>query len=221
MMGRSKTTDRRHMLHHSVRFALFATSYLPLFVLIILRQLTDNAPKLRWGGFHADAVTLFLRSYGISLVLTAVGAMGAVMLWVSLRNIRRSALTNGVPVQITEVRNRNAESISYIGTYIIPFLFEDYSSLYAVLAVVILLGVIYFIYVNSTLLLINPVLNLWYSLYEVEFSDAAVMSSLPVKAKTGMIIAAQKFLEEDDRMLFQRLGPKLYFAEEDASRPGT
>jgi hypothetical protein len=187
-------------------------------VLIILRQLTDNAPKLHWGGFNTDAVVLFLRSYGISLVLAAVGSVGAAMLWVSLRNIRRSALTNGIPVQITEVRNRNAESISYIGTYIIPFLFEDYSSLYAVLAVVILLGVIYFIYVNSTLLLINPVLNLWYSLYEVEFSDAAVVSPLPTRAKTGMIIAAQKFLEEDDRMLFQRIGPKLYFAEEDASR---
>ncbi len=91
-------------------------------------------------------------------------------------------------------------------------MFEDYASLFSVLALAVLLVVIFFIYSNSTLILINPVLNLWYSLYEVEFIDSPLGSPLPSKSKTAMILTSERFLEDGDRMLFQRLGNKLFFA---------
>jgi hypothetical protein len=92
-------------------------------------------------------------------------------------------------------------------------MFEDYSSYFSIVSVVLLLSVIYFIYVNSTLLLINPVLNFRYSLYEVEYVDMPGYEPLPDRPKTAMILTRQNLLEEGDRLLFQRLGHKLFYAK--------
>lgn len=204
---------RQNILPGRVRFALFSTSFTPLFLLIILRQVTDTWGDLRWAGITLDGVETFFRYYGISAGLSVISLTGSLFLFFTLQNLRRTIGNNGVPVQIVDVKNRNSESISYIGTYIIPFLFEDYRSLFSVLALIILLGVIYVIYVNSTLLLINPVLNLWYSLYEVEYFDVPFGQPLPNRSKNAMIVVSERLLAEGDRLLFQRVGHKLFFAE--------
>jgi len=203
---------RQHLLPQRVRFALFATSFMPLFVLIILRQVSDNVEHLAWGGLTLKSVLAFVRFFGISVGLGVISLIGAFFLAITLRNLHERS-SQGSPISVVDVRNRNAESISYIGTYIIPFMFEDYSSYFSIVSVVLLLSVIYFIYVNSTLLLINPVLNFRYSLYEVEYVDMPGYEPLPDRPKTAMILTRQNLLEEGDRLLFQRLGHKLFYAK--------
>lgn len=203
--------ERHHLLPKRVRFALFTTSYVPLFTLIILRQAGANTKYLSYGGINTEAFLRLLKHFGVSVALITLMGVGLFFLVLTMRNLERQQL-KGFPVAIKEVRNRNAESISYIGTYIIPFLFEDYSSLFSVVALTILLVVIYFIYINSTLLLINPLLNLKYSLYEVDFVNIHGGEVLQDRPRNGMILTSERMLEEDDPMLFQRMGHKLYFA---------
>jgi hypothetical protein len=202
---------RKHMLPKRVRFTLFLTSFLPLFSLIILRQVAANRAFLHRAELSSQSIIVFFKAFGLSAVLTILALFGLWSLGVTMRNLRMAS-AQGFPVSVVTVSNRNAESISYIGTYIIPFLFEDYSSLFSLAAFVILFGVIYCIYVNSTLILINPVLSIWYSLYEVAYVDMPGAMPLPDSPKGAMILTQQKQLEEGDRMLFQRVGHKLFYA---------
>lgn len=198
---------RQNRLRLGARLSLFCTSYTPLFGLMILRHVGKLWGVYHWGGWEWDAFILYIKQFGFSTILAIPIIFGLVGIRLFILRVGGSATTSGDPVTIKDVENRNSDSISYIGTYIIPFLFQDYSSFIDILSVAILLGVIYFIYINSNLLLINPGLNLWYSLYATAFVDSK--SGPP---KRGMVITREKFLQEEDRMLFMPIGHKLYFA---------
>lgn len=47
-------------LKKGAKFALFVSSYLPLFILVILRQLSDNYNYLHWGGISINSIKIFL-----------------------------------------------------------------------------------------------------------------------------------------------------------------
>lgn len=199
------SAHRQQRLHRGVQFSLFATSYTPLFVLIILRQLFQNGNKLTNASTTGEFVTIIAADFLLSLMLITLICMGMFGLVASLKNLNVRAKQNGVRVSITNVQNRSGEAISYIGTYIIPFLFQDYSGWYEVLSVLFLLYVIYRIYIHSSLLLINPLLNLRYSLFEIGFIEEQ-----NGRQRTGMMITRNRFLQEGDSLLIYPLGQKLY-----------
>lgn len=198
------------MLHSGVRFALFATSYSPLFLLMILKIFFKYPDYLHWGGVNKAAIILFLKYFGLASVLILLMVLGSLGIHLFLKQINSNTLSNGSPVEIKDVKNKNSEAISYIGTYIIPFLFQDYTALYEIISILILLIVIYFIYINSTLILINPLLNLKYSLYEVDFHDD-YHEAENKKLKNGLVITKERYLEDADKMLIKRIGHKLYY----------
>lgn len=208
--GERMNAVKQNRLGAMARFSLFSTSYSPLFLIMIIRQVSQHRGYLSWGGFDQESFQLLMKYFGLSIMLGIVITLGFAGIYVFVSRIGNSARINGVKVQLKGVKNRNSESISYIGTYIIPFLFQDYSSLVDLVSVIILLTVIYFIYINSSLLLINPALNLRYSLYDVEFTDD--IGATDVTVKTGMVISRLKFLEDGEHVLFKNIGHKLYFA---------
>lgn len=191
-------------LHGIAQFALFVSSYLPLFILIIVRQVSENFTYLNWGGFSLDSTSIFLTKFGLSTILVVISILGLVGFTKTLSNIEEVA-ENGFPVTVKEVTNKNSEAIGYIATYIIPFLFQSFSGWYECFSVLFLLVVIYRIYINSTLLLINPLLSFKYAIYEIEFSDRS-------KNKKGLIISKDKYLMEDSELKLYEIGHKLYFA---------
>lgn len=199
--------DRRNRLRRGARLSLFCTSYTPLFALMIVRLIGKNWGVYRFGGWNPEALLLYARQYGFSTALAVPIVFGLIGTRLFISGVGESATTNGHPVTIRDVENKNAYAIGYIGTYIIPFLFQDYSSFVEILSIAFLLTVIYFIYINSNLLIINPVLNIWYSLYQVTFID-----TLGGIEKKGLIITKEKYLKEGDKLLFKDIGPKLYFA---------
>ena len=60
----------------------------------------------------------------ISVFLCLIGLIGSIIL---LNKVRKDAV-NGDNVIVERVNNRNSESIGYIATYIVPFLFQDFNS---------------------------------------------------------------------------------------------
>ncbi len=155
-------------LHSLAQFALFVSSYLPLFILIIARQVSENFSFLHWGGFTKKSIYAFATNFGLSSVLFFVALIGWFGFKKTLSNIEEVA-KNGFPVIIKDVKNKNSEAIGYIATYIIPFLFQSFNSWFECFSVLFLLVIIYRIYINSSLLLINPFLSIWYAIYEIEF----------------------------------------------------
>jgi hypothetical protein len=196
--------SKRNFLKPGFQFALFTTSYFPLFFLIILKQLFANSEKLKFGGFNYEAIILFIKHFGLSSILSIISIVGFIGLYFGLQNLNDRA-ENGFNVSIEDVKNKNSESISYIGTYIIPFLFQNYDGWYDLIAIMFLLFVIYKIYVNSSLLLINPLLNTKYFIFDVDFKDQEG------KLKNCMILTKLKALEEEEKIKIYKIGHKLFY----------
>lgn len=192
-------------LHGIAQFMLFITSYSPLFALIIIRQVFENFNFLNYSD-KLDWVSLncFVSNFGLSVILIVVLVIGFFGYWMTIRNIEAVA-ENGRPVKIKNVKNRNSEAIGYIATYIIPFLFQSFKGWYECVSVLFLLGVIYSIYINSSLLLINPILSFQFSIYEIEYTDED-------KEKNGLIITRDRYLLDDADVKIYEIGYKLYFA---------
>lgn len=184
-------------------FTLFTSSYSPLFLLVILRQAFNNYEYLHWGGINKDSLILFFQKYFVSTTLFILLIFGWIGFRITFRNINANA-HNGEDVVLKDVKNKNSEAIGYIATYIIPFLFQSFNSVYEITAFGLLLFIIYRIYINSTMLLINPILSMFYAIYEIEYSKKG-------KDYNGLIVSREKYLKEQSSVKIYEIGHKLFF----------
>jgi hypothetical protein len=200
---------RRQGLKGGARLALFLVSYVPLFLILIIQQLYKYSEHLTWGGLNPESIYLFIKYFGAVSVLVTASLLGLLGLWLLIANVSRRAQLSGDAVTIIDIENKNSESISYLFTYLIPFVFQDLSDPISVLSVTILLVVTFLIYTNSSMLLINPTISMWYSLYQIEYIEHGTE-----KKKKGMILSKDKYLEEHDQVKLKRLGHRLYYSTE-------
>ena len=199
---------RINKLHLGARVSLFIVSYLPLFMIMCFVQIYTYNQYLHWGGINIKSVIVFLRYFGAASVLMLLSLFGILGFVIFLRNVKRRCKTSGRTVQIIDIENKNNESISYLFTYIIPFVFQDLSALTNVIPIAILLMVTALIYINSSMILINPTISISYTLYQVTYLDIESQ-----KQRSGMILTKSKYLEEDDLLDIEDVGPKLFYAE--------
>ncbi len=136
------------------RILLFLSSYAPLAAIF--------------------ALLFFTRQPIVAIVSTCVAVLGVVGILLYLAVARR---LHGVPTMIAERHSRDEEAMSYIVTYIIPFLAVAFSEWQQAVALVVFLVILGFLYVNSNMIHINPTLNfLGYRLYEVTLGDGSTFS---------------------------------------------
>ena len=140
-------------------------------------------------------------------VLSVVGLIGIKVLMYNLE----SDLNNGKVVKVTKISNRNSEAIGYIATYIVPFFASDFTSLYECGIFVVVMMLIYTIYTNSNMILINPLLNIWYSLLEVEYKTIGDSSE---ETHDALVITDTKIFKENVTYNIYPIGFKLYYGKE-------
>lgn len=128
-----------------------------------------------------------------------------------LLNNLESNLKNGTKVKVTKINNRNSEAIGYIATYIVPFLASDFSNWFESSIFIVVMVLIYSIYTNSNMILINPLLSIRYSLLEVEYMMVGDKSGVSYDA---LIIAYNKDLKESVNYQLYQIGFKLYYGKE-------
>ena len=194
---------RTNYLRTVPKLILFLTSYSPLFVCIIVRQLYYNRSFLHFAGFNKTGILCLLQKFGLSIFLgflLALVILGTIIFIKKLRSISK----NGNNVTVKSISNKNAESIGYIATYIIPFLFQSFDELGDIIPLLILLIIIYRIYVTSSLLLVNPVLNCRYSLFEMEYEENGDI-------KQGLMISPFRDIYESDNIKIFNIGYKLFY----------
>jgi hypothetical protein len=201
-----KNDSKVNNLKVMAQFVLFVTSYLPLFILVIVRQIYENHSFMNFSGFNFEAIVLFFQKFGLSVILMSVSLFGLLGCSLIFKNLEKDA-TNGDNVTILNVNNKNSESIGYIATYIIPFLFQNFSDWYEFFAFSFVMFVIYRIYINSNLILINPILSFKYSIFEIEYK---LQNG---KTKNGLIISDNKYLEEDSNIKIYEIGFKLFYCK--------
>ncbi len=129
----------------SVRVLLFLSSYFPLALIFFVLYLKKNP----------------IAAYS-SLALGILGVLGLVVY------IRIVSRLGPVPINISSINRRDGESMSYIVTYVIPFLAlpsDDHDKDIALMVFFVVLAIIY---VNSQMIHINPMLNaMGFHLYDV------------------------------------------------------
>ncbi len=129
-----------------IRCILFFSSYFPLmsiFSIFLWRKHLHSA--------------LGILGFGIFCLL--------VMALYFFRQLRRGGVSQ---TKITEVQRRDENVMAYIASYLIPFVTFPLDSLEQTLALLVFIGVLLIVYVNSNMVYINPMLNLvGYHLYEI------------------------------------------------------
>lgn len=136
------------------RILLFLSSYFPLTVIFFCLLLGKNRP--------------------LAIAILGVGGLGLLGISVYFRLSRR---LNPTRITVASVQRRDAEAMSYIVSYIIPFLAMPFQSLEEALSLGVFFFVIGILYVNSNMIHINPMLNLsGYHLFEISVNSGATYS---------------------------------------------
>ena len=144
------------MLRKTTLFLLFFVSYIPLFLILAVQNindtLADNQGKylsvsdvLLNNIFPLCLIVLSLISLSFYLVFTAINSKGG------FRN----------PEKIIKIKNTGVEYLSYLATYIIPFIGLQFDTWNNIVATSFLFLIVGFIYTKTNLLYANPTLALF------------------------------------------------------------
>lgn len=127
-----------------VKIGLFLSSYLPLFLLLAIKNWFDSR---------------------MVLILTFVSVYSLV--WIIIINNSKKGTSESY--RVIKAKDKSQESLNYIIPYIISFIGFDLNKWQDWSALSILLLMLFMIYLNSELLYINPILSLFnYRIYSVK-----------------------------------------------------
>lgn len=136
------------------RLLLFLSSYFPLSLIFFF--------------------VLFSEHRYVAGGILICGVVGLLWMLLYLRMVQH---LSGIQVRVAGLQRRDAEAMAYIVTYIIPFLAIPFGGWKEGMALSIFFVVIGILYVNSNMIHVNPMLNLFgYHLYEVTLEDGDVHS---------------------------------------------
>lgn len=200
--------SRRNKLRFGAIFSLFIVSYLPLFFIMCFSQIYSHMEYLNWGGFNKGSIENFIKYFGAVSVIFIMSSIGVLGFLILISNVKKRCKTNGIAVKIIDIENKNSESITYLFTYLIPFVFQDLSSCVNVVSILVLLVVTFMIYVNSGMILINPTISMKYTLYQISYENIENKT-----IRNGMIITESRYLEEGDILDIEDVGHKLFYAD--------
>ena len=147
-----------------VRCLLFISSYFPLTLIF--------------------GILLWEKHVLLALIILFIGISGFVILLVYFYLIapRRAKFHETV----TELDRHDGDVLSYVASYLVPFVSLDLTGT-QLWAVVVFLAVLLIIYVNSNMIYINPMLNiLGFHLYEVKIAKNETAFYLLTRQRVGL-----------------------------------
>lgn len=182
---------------------LFLSSYAPLFLLLAIRQFVPNIEHLVWGGLHLNTVVNMVKFFGVSIICFCLALFGILGTYFTFRNLD-DKIENGDNVKITEISSMNDEPLAYVATYIIPIMFNDYSNITNNITIFCIFYIVYKLYIRSKLILVNPILSMKYSIFNIKYNDGKIL-------RQGILISKDDFIEEDDMVKLYNIGYQLYY----------
>lgn len=147
-----------------IRCLLFISSYFPLALIFCI---------LLWETYTFWAIVILL-----------IGISGLIILFLYFMLIapRRTKSHE----TITELDRHDGDVLSYVASYLIPFVSLDLTGVQR-WAVIVFLVVLLIIYVNSNMIYINPILNiLGYHLYEIKIANNETAFYLLSRQRVGL-----------------------------------
>jgi hypothetical protein len=179
------------------RFILFLFAYIPIYFIVAFKSInpgifsTDGSAKPLKEVVKLNAIPVLLIGLVIMLLL-----FFAIFQRIALRASGNPRFT------IKSIGSQNKEYITYLGTYILPFVALETKTIFDVIAYVFLFLTMGYIYSKTTLVFTNPMLMFFgYELYEV--TDTT-------DRKYVCIIKAKVKLKASDKPIGIKLGENTY-----------
>lgn len=169
------------MLKNVTLYALFLVSYIPLFVILAIQNVkTDLVSSV---GVRLELSQILLNNL-ISIILLVISLLSLGYYFIFIK-VNASAGFRS-PKKILSIKNSGAEYLSYLATYILPFVGLKFDSIPNLAATALLFVVIGFIYTRTNLIYANPTLALFgYYIFSATFEDGlekTIISKGKVKA---------------------------------------
>lgn len=184
------------MVRKTTLFFLFLISYIPLFVILAIQNLSD---KLVDDKGVKLPISIILENNIISIVLIIVSILSLFYYLIFAKINSRGGFRN--PKKILRIKNTGVEYLSYLATYIIPFIGVEFDTWNNLLATTLLFLLIGFIYTKTNLLYANPTLALFgYYISLATFEDG----------EERTVISKGK-LKKNNHYKFKELSEDLYF----------
>jgi len=169
-----------------VKILLFISAYSPLFLIFIVRQIDFNTFYF-WTGIF---------------ILVIIN-----IIWIPTFQIAKGWTKSRFTVKKSV--NRTSDALNYIIPYIIAFLdfqinkWQDWATL------IILLLVIFFVYIHSNLIFVNPLLNICgYKIHDVEVIESGYF----------VIITKKNILKAGEKIHVKNLSDNIYLEVNNAKR---
>lgn len=153
------------MINLKSKIFLFFSSYVPLFLIILIQNhnsITKNFliflnifEKKHLYSINDLLTVTKIIIHPTTILLTALFVGICFLLY--LLN-KHDQLTQD-KIEVYEIENVTSESMTYIITYLVPFLSLNLNSTINLYCIILLIATIGIIYINSDMLYINPLLN--------------------------------------------------------------
>lgn len=196
-----------HILKKTSIFAMFCLSYLPLFFLLATKILMESWNFLNYSGINWIGFIVFLERFSfifILHILTIYAIIGTSMTFKKIETLK----SNSFPITVQAIKSKNNESLSYLATYVIPLITQSQFKIFELITFIVLFTIYFLLYASSSMIVINPILNIIYGLYEVDFQfkpDGKII-------KDALLITKTKYIEEDSTLQIIKLSHRIYFA---------
>lgn len=191
-------------LKNKYKILLFLSSYTPLFLILFLKAISQATEIYQ----KTEQINIF-EYLTSNLILLSV--IGAIILVIVIPNIILvhilndiMSTTNSKQLRVHSVQKMNHIYMEYLISYIIPFFSFDFSNIFDVLALLLLLLTICVIYINSDLLYINIIFNIrGYNLYSVMDTSNNIIMTLSKKKqlKTGVLLSVRDVSESTENFV--------------------
>ena len=160
------------------KIILFLSAYTPLGVIYLI---------VDYDGFKYP----FFKHGSFSLTLLGIMIFVLLMLYWLITYFENKG--GGLLMRLTKVSNMNSEILSYIFSYLLPFLdFPEERRLFITLFLLAIVGVLY---TKSDMICINPVLSIFgYNIIKVEWTNDKFPAS-----KEAMVISKLDYFEIKER----------------------
>jgi hypothetical protein len=154
-----------HMSKQMIKYILFLIAYLPIYIIAALRTV-NNRVYLDCGNSYACKRILMNNIIPITLIVLSL------LLILYFKFYARLALRpKGNPLfTIKRISNQRKEYITYLGTYILPFVaLESKTEMFDLIAICFMFLTIGYIFSKTDLIYTNPTLAFFgYDIYEIE-----------------------------------------------------
>lgn len=147
----------------TIQILLFIISYVPLYLIFFFQNFNDEL----WTAedtFIGSKETVLINNVSIAFLILIVSSI--LLYFILYKIVIKSSHEE---IQVVKIQDNNTEHLSYLATYILPFIGLKFDTWQNILSTVALFYILGHIYIKTNLILTNPTLTLFgYNISKIE-----------------------------------------------------